>query len=388
MLREGDFTHETGLPDENAVWHSESLEVVAPVDGTIPRAEGTHLRVKPVGEYDWREAPVRETVAPVILSLGAAKLLAEGRLSPDFWTNIHLNSVPGSENGVNVWGRRPESAAAWARPVRIREHVEAGEEQTVEAPLKEQMRRYLPAWEELSERLNLFQDGISEVSPDSDDFARLSHEFATKPDPYKEEVLWANDKFVIVNVLVPHLNGLHLVVHPRDDYWSDKGAFRRPWQQRNKDDLEYMRGFAEAFTILLSAYKLIAETEGLSFFNPEIHFSGNWAKDLLTEDQGGKLDLEHAVSADPGVRKDEKREHMLGQGEEFQTSVHVHLYMTDNADRYVALPERPASEAPEQWTGIEPTDPDKISRVRTELQSKLAAYLSANLGQGDPHEQP
>lgn len=386
MFGEGGSQAET-LSEDKRIWLSADgeREIVLPQEGTISQNEGTHLGVKPVGRYDWREADLSDTASSLVLSLGLAKLITEGRDTPDFWTNIHLNSSPGAEGRINVWGRDPSSEAGWTKPVVIQDQLAEEEPRSIDPDTEETINRYIPLWDNLSQKMGLFEGGVSEVDRDSEEFAELTEKFATKRDPYKEGVLWANEKFVVVNVLVPHLNGLHLVIHPRESYWDEKGEFRRPWQQRDKNDLEYIRAFVEAFTILLASYKLISETGDLPFYNPDIHFSGNWAKDLLREELGGKLDLSSAISDDKDVRKEEKRSHKVGAEDEFQTAVHIHLYMTDNPDKHVSLPERPASEAPEQWSGISPTDPSLVEIVRNKLHQNLTTYLEENLVHGEEH---
>jgi hypothetical protein len=368
---------------DKIIWASDdgSFEAIVPQKGTIPIEEGINIGIKKAGEFDWRKADFKDLAKSVVLAIGTARLITESYFSPDFWANIHLNSAYGSSNRVNVFGRNPRSEKAWTKPVIIQDVLNGEEKQQINDNLKTLIKTSLPFWEKLSSRICPFRDGINLIDPDSDEFKELQIEYIEKPDVLKENVLWANKKFVLVSVLKPHLNGLHLVLHPRKDYWSKKGNFLRPWQQETNDDFEHIEAMVEAVAILAVAKDLV-ENQGPSFYNPEIHFSGNWTQDLLPLDKGGKLNMENVPDENNtdfhqlNLRWAEKNRHKVNSQQEFKVGVHGHLYMTSSSQDFVRLPERPIHEVPEQWANITPTDPRVINTIKNQLQNNLEIYIA------------
>ncbi|MDO8444317.1 MAG: hypothetical protein Q7S80_02335 [bacterium] len=359
------FGHET-------IWQTTdgNFELYTPTSGTILRSEGTNLAIKKTGEFDWQKADPEDLVEAATLSLGAAKLLTESGRMPDFWSNIHLNSRAGTTDHLNVFGRNPTSKSGWGKPVNIVADITVGEEQSITADQADLVRRYMPYWERLANNLKIDTAGSSSIDQSTEEFQGLVEHYETRANG-GEKLVWANEKFVIVIVMKPHLNGLHLVIHPRGDYWRERGKFRRPWQQSDPGELDHIIAFDEALIILRQALDAINEAN-LSLHNPEIHFSGNWAPDLQSLEDGGKLDTSYAESGDPQELRTEKRRHFIGEPGQFETAVHGHLYMTANPAQYVSLPERPENEVPEQWVGIEPPSLELINRVTEVIRGRVS----------------
>lgn len=367
--------------DQAVLWSSvqQGIDVAVPDTVALPQEEGLHLVVR----QKENDLPVlsdnlRSRLRLSYFALPVAKIIAESRFTQDFWANIHIDRF-----GVSIYGRNPQAEAAWAKPVNKRSL--SSEELAEEASLKEQMRLYMPLWERNLSTVELFEDGVEELTLSTEEYQAEVQGYANKPDPYKEDVLWANKKFVLVSVQEPHVSGVHLVVHPRQTYWGDVGDFRRPWQSGSRPGLtqpEFTQGYLEASAILLATQGLLDKNGSVPFFNPETHFSGNWAADLLPSGQGGRLDS--TVVNDPVLRKNEKRNHRPGavntEGEptEFRTAMHGHLYATDSPDKLVQLPARPKKEVPEQWESIVPLRQEEVGKIGSLLQDQLTTYLTTN----------
>lgn len=358
------FGHET-------LWQTTdgNFELYTPTSATILRSEGTNLAIKKTGEFDWQKASPEDLVEATTLSLGAAKLLVESGHTPDFWSNIHLNSKAGTSDHINVFGRNPTSVSGWRKPVKLTTEIPAGEEQSLTVDQVELIRRYMPNWERLAHRFEINPVAPPLVDQSTEEYQELMEQYGTRTNG-AEKIVWANEKFVIVIILKPHLNGLHLVIHPRGDYWQERGKFKRPWQQSDHGELNHIMAFEEAMITLRQALDAINEAS-LPFYNPEIHFSGNWASDLQVVEDGGKLDTSYLESDDLQRRKAEKRRHFVGNPSQFETAVHGHLYMTADPEQFVTLPERPQAEVPEQWEGINPPTPDLVDLVTRLIQTRV-----------------
>lgn len=352
------------------------IKVIRPDPAAIALSEGVHLEVVGNKDVSWRNQDTKDILKKQFFALPVAKVLSEGRYSSDFWANIHLNSYPNFDTGVNVFGRNPNSDEGWARPVTIREVPSETLPQDEKTQLSKTLRKYLPLWEQMLSNIELFKEGIGQLSLDDPGFVEGAEPNANKID----KVIWENEKFSLVIVQNPHLSGLHLVVHPRESYWEERGGFKRSWQvDAGSQGQEHIKGFLEASAILIGAEKILLQEEGLPFYNPEIHFSGNWAPDLRPQDQGGKLKTDYLEDPDlRKARKTEKRAHRVDSDEEWQTTMHGHLYATRDPKFYVGLPSRPQKEVPDQWRGIVSLSADETTRINEVISQRLTPWLSEN----------
>ncbi len=364
-------------------------QVINPVQAAIPRSEGIHLEVRnSIGEKPWAESDPKILFKDCFVALAAAKAITEGRFTPEQWVNIHLSGRPEFDKGVNVFGRNPDSETGWGKPV----HFNPGETQLSQAEVEDLthlFKHYLPLWEKTLPQVNLFADGIKAVPVDSEEFTVETQAQVSR----NETVLWMNDKFVLVLVNSPHLNGLHLVTHARDSYWRQFGGFKRPWQNQLQEAqgqagkggvaksvvLSQIMGFLEAEAILIGAQRVLLREGKLPFYNPEVHFSSNWASSLKPVEEGGKLDKSYLSKANlEQARKDEKKSHRVGGDKEWELGIHGHLYATRDSGQYVELPSRPESEVPEQWEGISRLSSDEIGKVKELTQQNLTSWLETN----------
>ncbi|MAF79712.1 hypothetical protein CL629_01390 [bacterium] len=369
---------------EEVLWEGDDIFVRFPDRPAISPDDGSHIKIVPSGQgnHDWRTASVREVVHEGLYALPAARMLADSGRTSDLWANIHWNSL--ASDGANVFGRAPASEAGWAKPVVIQEKgADFPDSDSARENLKKFSERYFSKWSRLKEEgISLFSGGVRELDSDSSEFQKEVESYAEREHPWQETVLWVNEKFVLVSVDNPHLSGTHLVIHPRDEYWSKKGDFRKPWQteEARSGDLSYIEGFLESLAILKSAQKVLSEQEDVPFMNSEIHYSGNWAGDLQSQERGGQLaegEFAQALSeSDPRISvRDQKRRYQRGRPEEFQTSMHGHLYATEDSGEFVHLPTRPKSEAPEEWQGISLADQGDVSKIQKVIQERLGAVL-------------
>lgn len=382
--------------------------IINPAQAAIPRSEGIHLEVRNSGgEKPWAEEDPGTLLRDSYFAIAAAKAVAEGRFTPEQWVNIHLDGQPQFNQGVNVFGRNPESASGWGKPVQFK----PGEAQLSSAEaqdLKRLFAHYLPLWEKTMPQINLFAEGTNAFPPDLEVFQQEFQEYSLR----SETLLWMNDKFALVVVNVPHLNGMHLVVHGRDSYWKDRGGLKRPWQNQpqgvsgqmsagapgsaeqssGQTNPPQITGFLEAEAILIGAQRVLLGEGKLPFYNPEVHFSSNWAASLQPIEKGGKLDTSY-FSADnlEQARKDEKRSHRVGGDREWDLGMHGHLYATRDSGKYVELPSRPQAEVPDQWEGIRPPSEAEVGQVRELIQQGLTPWLIDNatgsLSAAQPYQQ-
>lgn len=387
------------LYPENAeeLWSGSGVEIKLPNNQAIPLEEGLHFQVVPEGDpdgSDWRTADIRKVVQEAYYSLPAARVIAESGRTPNLWANVHFNSRPEFVAGANVFGKNPTSETAWAKPVVMREGgVETPENSQNRENLKEYFERYLHHWQSNeSENTAVFAKGINEVQKDSVEYNEMRK---------KEPVIWANDKFILIFIAGGHSNGVHLVVNPRENYWEKRGNMKKAWDTtrsnspiknpNDEDEIqerrEYIRGFLEMTAILKAAQVVleeVREAKGIAFENPEIHFSGNWAKDFNPVEEGGRLDTMNYIKADLADDRQTKlraykRTHQVGMAEpeqEFRSELHGHLYATRKPDEYVTLPTRPQAEVPEQWEKIEQMTEVEITDVRQAIAWRMPEILS------------
>jgi hypothetical protein len=369
------------------LWESKTkgVKIIRPNPSAIPLEEGVHLEVvKEERELKphWEEENIKDLLDMGFYSLPASKVIAEGRYTKDFWANTHFNGRPGFEKNINIYGRSPESEVSWGKPVKMRQVEHSSQEEILPPQLKENLERtfslYMELWEKIRPKIELFRGGIKPIVPDDNEFLEEEKFYDEKEDPYKEDLLWENEKFALVSVRNPHLTGFHLVCHPRKKYWKEKGGFKASWQteKREEESREHIEGFLEALSILFGVERILSEEKSLNFNNPEIHFSGNWSKELQPVERGGKLSLDYLESEDQEKqRKREKRSHRISIDEGFKTAFHGHLYATLDPEEYVELPSRPLAEMPEEWEGIEALGPDKVEKIKGLIQEKLTPWL-------------
>lgn len=232
-------------------------------------------------------------------------------------------------------------------------------------------------WERAIQDFAVFPDGVCEVDPESDEFKRRTERYQG------ETLLWANDKFDLVAVDRPHLNGIHLVVHPNPEYWVDRGGFLKPWhlekiRKGERPGLEHQQAFVESVAIARTAEQLVmASSLGQTHEHPELHSSGNWAPDLKFETKGGKLDPDSYQAADLPAERTVLLHHLKPK-----TAYHMHIYIPKRG--YVALPSRPQAEAPDEWAHLESNvEPGEDGSPRhTRRYRELLDQLTGAVGHG------
>lgn len=341
-----------------ALYKSNKFDIFVPSKPNIPLNEGLHVEVS--SQHDQLDS-LREVLSRYAMALGSAKALAESGMTQDAWANTRL------EEGqtVSAYGRVPQVEGSWRTPVNT---VQRGVETTASlepyyntAKLQELFGRYLPKWEQLTDNISLFKNGVNgkDVEPS------LSA---------KEEIpVWENDKFSLVVISNPHLKGTHLVVHPKE-------SFRRQWQTINGSDQEqvHIQSILEATAIAMGVQKLLAEGKG------EIHNSGNWAGDLKSTQEGGKLDLEK-LSENPKAEKKSHRPDIAVLENQINTGMHAHVYIPSEGP--VVLPPMSKQEAIEkgrldivkQWEQIPQLNPAQLEEIKVKLGGgKLTNWLSEN----------
>ncbi len=333
------------------LYKSNEFEVFVPKNPNIPLTEGLHIQIS--DGHDSEDSP-KEILARYTLALGAAKVLAESGMTRDAWANTRL------EEGqtVSVYGRVPGEENSWRKPVDTLER-NSPQVDKVDPRLAELFRRYMPKWEELSNRMELFKNGVN-----GKDINEVSRESVT---------VWESDSLKLEVILNPHLKGLHLIASPKE-------SFQRQWQTVQGQDSEqvYIQQTLEATAVAMGGQKLLAEGRG------EIHNSGNWASGLKVTQEGGKLDLEKLSEN----RKAEKKSHRPDIAEpesQMNTGMHVHVYIPSEGP--VILPKMSKQEAIErgrldvvkQWEEIPPMDQTQLEDIRVKLgEGKLTNWLEEN----------
>lgn len=340
-----------------SLYKSNRFSVFVPSKPNIPLNEGLHVGVS--DGHDVSDFP-KEVLARYTMALGSAKVLAESGLTQDAWANTRL------EDGqmVSAYGRVPGVEESWRKPVdtfnRNVTEISQLDPNYNTAKLQELFGRYLPKWEQLTNNMELFTSGVN-----GKDIAEPSS---------KEEVpIWENDRFTLVVVTKPHLKGIHLVAHPKE-------SVKRQWQTVIGQDAGqiYIQQALEATSIAMGVQKLLAEGRG------EIHNSGNWAGDLKSIEEGGKLNMQKLEEN----RKIEKRLHrpdLASSENQIRTGMHAHVYIPENGP--VVLSEMSKSEAIErgrldvvkQWEEIPATTPAEIEAIKAKLnEGKLTRWLEEN----------
>lgn len=360
------------------LWDTPKIQVILPLKPVISQKEGIHFVVSPksVSKPYWEQERLKPLFECAFFALSLAHLIITDPEIPDFWSNIQWNAFPGFNQGVNVFGRNPASLN-WGKPVEINKNLEK-----VNYPsnfirrLREKCRRQLNRWTQFSSRIILFRDGVQCFPKGTFKFTQAAEIFTlNRPPEKKKDVAWVNKKFILVIPQKPHLAGYHFQIFPRLSYWQPKGGFKCPWQLPAGpiEHLDQIRGYLEATAILFGVTKIISEDATLPFFNPEIHFSGNWNKDLQTEDKGGKLPLEYLEKNKNKSIKEKKK--IINS---FSTVGHGHLYATNSPKKFVKLPSRPAEEVPEEWAKITPLSEKKVKFIQQLLQDNLSFLLEEN----------
>jgi hypothetical protein len=332
------------------------FDVFVPAKPKIPLNEGLDIKIS--SDHDSSDSP-REVLSRYSMALGAASLIAESSITQDVWANTRI------EQGqtVSAYGRVPETEKSWRKPVDTNQNTSKADDLEKLYDTKGLQRisgSWFPTWEKLTSNLDLFKNGVN-----GKDINEISREGLT---------IWENDKLkleIIANA--PHIKGLHLVVHPKE-------GFRRQWQIVNDRDAEqiYIQKTLEATAVAIGVQKLLAEGRG------EIHNSGNWAGDLKSTEEGGKLNFKKLAE----YRNWEKRTHrpdIAIPPNQINTGMHVHVYIPSEGP--VILPEMSKQEAIErgrgeivkQWEEIPPTSPAQIEEIKAKLgEGKLTNWLEQN----------
>ncbi len=371
------------------IFQDGKLRVYHPAEQAIPLEEGIQLVVdngQEISHQNQQDVPA--LLRSAYYALAVAKIEAEGRFTKEFWANIQMNSWPGAEKGINVFGKNPQSQEGWAKPVNLRPIKERRLEsldQNQKAKLQRAMELYLPRWERKAQEITVFDHGINKIRPDNEVFQKESEIWLNRPDPWQERAVWMNDKFVLVVVKNPHLDGLHLVCHGRKDYWSRVGqkGVVKAWQTpKGEEDPEYLKGFVESNAILLGVEQIVQEAG--DFHNAEIHCSGNWGfkpLDLAKIEFSGR-EVDSSYLEQENLERARKMEKFSAQqrwaGGDPDWHSHGHLYATRSPDKYVSLPSRPMREVPKEWEGTKPLSPDEEDKIYQLIQAKLTTWLEAN----------
>ena len=364
------------LCGSEVLWEGDTVKVTLPDVSAIPAEEGGHFQITPKdgGTGDWRTDSIVNVLYEGYYALAVARITADSGRSDDLWANVHWNSRPEFVGGCNVFGRNPHSESGWAKPVVMREGgVGVIENQQKRQSLSRFAQRYFPMWEEAAARITVFPQGAASLDAESEEFREVD-----EGDPNK--LVWANEKFAIFNNQDPHQTGLHLVLLSRDEYFQQSGGIHSPWETPENPD-DFRRSFLESLAILKIMQELLSEFNQagkIRFYNPEIHYSGNWAKGMQDQESGGQLDrdkLRDSSSERPRIRAF-KRE----QSPKFGAHMHGHLYATLSEEQMVRLPSRPRGEVPEEWEGIETINPDETQIVNLALAESLNERLSKLAG--------
>lgn len=382
MSEFGPNINEELMTSPEIFYTDDKVRLMLPSKPVIDPAEGLQITVDNGQElsHDEDENGV-SLVKSSYYALAVAKVLAESRQSPDFWANIQLNSVPGADKGVNVFGRNPASTEAWGKPVNLRLPEERNFQQNAPPDLARLLSRYIPLWEKEAQEIILFSDGVKAIKPETPDFQAEKDLWLNRPDPWQEELIWMNEKFSLVIVKNPHLNGLHLVCHAREKYWSSHGerGVVKVWKTpKREEDPVFIHGFMESNAILLAAEKMAKENH---FYNPEIHYSGNWGfkpLDPVSEQVGGReVQYQSTENQTPlRARRGAKRvSEEAWEGGSPNWHAHGHLYATRQAEKYVNLPSRPMKEVPAEWEKTKPLSAEEEERITAAIQSQLTSYL-------------
>lgn len=371
-------THVEMISDRIPLYEGLNHNVSIPKTPKIPLDEG--LQVKISGGHDTSDTP-KQVLQRCLLGLGTAKAIAESATTGahEVWANTRIEK--GQE--VNVYGKDPYSVSSWRRPVdtsnRLVISMETLSPAYDEYKLANLFQRYLPKWEALAKNITLFDGGVNGHD--------IEREEGGGP------IIWENDALTLQIIRDPHLDGYHLVAHPKE-------SFSRQWQaiREAANDAEpqkiiqvYIQKTLEATAVAMGACQLLSQGRG------EIHNSGNWAGGLKTTDEGGKLSMED-LAKNPKKEKKSHRPDLATSETSFGTGMHVHVYIPEEGET-VVLPKMNIGEAKirredalkkglpteeydtiiDQWNKIPSLTPEKIKEIKDKLgNGKLTKWLENN----------
>jgi len=374
------------------IWKNKNLKIVLPLTPVLSPTEGIHFLIfhKTIQAPFWKI----NTLTPIIecsnLALNLAWMITKNGFIPDFWANIQWNAHHPFNRGVNILGRNPLSRT-WGEPVNFPKKLpEVKYSQEWLLKLKKTCNKYINFWKKSLPCFLLFSGGIKNSPQGSQEFLEAEKIFNFNKTPKKKkDVLWVNEKFILTIPRMPHLTGFHFQIFPYLKYWNKIGGFRSPWQlpkDINSTQSHFqIQGFLEMTAILFGVIKILLKERGLNFYNPEIHFSGNWNKDLLLKEKGGKLSLDFNknikkknVVQQIKIIEKEKKKYAINGPDEFRTVGHGHLYATFSPKKFVKLPRRPIEIMPSEWKKIISLRRKKINLLRKLLQKNLTCWLKNN----------
>lgn len=370
------------------LWSYKNVQVGIPKAPIISSSDGTHFFIA----HNEINTPFWEvnTLSPIIKSaywaLGVAYMVIQAGSIPDFWVNIQWKAQKLFNQGVNVFGKNPVSST-WGKPVNFPQKLhETSYSKEYLLRLKEACNEYLKLWRESIAFPRIFLEGVKEFSQNTNEFSAAEEIFTrNKTDAKKKDVIWVNEKFILVIPRKPHLTGFHFQIFPRLKFWDEIGGFRSPWQLgglASTHSQAQIQGYLEMTAILFGVMKILLKEKNLNFYHPEIHFSGNWNKDLLRKQKGGRLSLDFiqelkrkSQEQREYIIKKEKEKYLVRGIQEFQAVGHGHLYATFSLEEFVKLPSRPPDEAPEEWKRVYQLQNDIVTKIRELLQLKLTSWI-------------
>jgi hypothetical protein len=339
------------------LYKSNEFNVFIPPKPKIPLNEGLNIQVS--SKQDALDSP-KEVLGRYSMALGAANLIAESGITQDVWANTRV------EEGqvVSAYGRVPETESSWRKPVST-VNRDVSEKDGLEPyydtkELQKISNRWFFTCEKLTDNIQLFKNGVNGKDVD----------YSSREGP----IVWENDQFTVeIIAKAPHIKGLHLVVHPKE-------SIKRQWQivDNWQSEQPYLQKTLEATAIAMGIQTLLAQGKG------EIHNSGNWAPDLKSREEGGKLNFQKLSE----YRNWEKRIHrpdFATSKTQIRTGMHAHVYIPENDS--VILPEMSKAEAVErgrgdivrQWESIPPTSEEGLKEIKTKLgEGKLTTWLENN----------
>lgn len=372
-----------------SLWENKNLEVVLPMAPIISPKDGTQflIRHKNINIPFWRINELKPIIECSSLALGVASMIIKDEFIPDFWVNIQWNAHRFFNEGINVFGRNPVSRT-WGKPVSYPKKLSRfNYSKKYLLKLRRICNKHLSLWERSSKFFPPFFKNDKEFSFDAQAFSEAEYIFTRNQVPKKKkDVLWVNKKFILVAPRKPHLTGFHFQLFPSLSYWKKLGGFKSPWQLPEDFSLiqarSQIQGYFEMTVILFGVIKILLKEKNLNFYNPEIHFSGNWNKDLLPKEKGGKLSLDFLKEIQgksqrikERIIKKEKEKYLVGGYKEFRAIGHGHLYATFSPKEFVKLPSRPSDEVPSEWMRIHAINREKIKIIRQILQKDLTKEL-------------
>lgn len=363
MIEEGPCESEKSK--ESKLLFANGFIVKEPERPAISPEDGIHLNITS-GEEEphWLVSP-KKLLQDAIVAIGVAKVVAQGKFTQDFWVNLHMNAYEKFSRGINVYGRNPTSEKAWGRPVEI---IPEGTGKSTDMQTMNYLRRelglYLPQLIDRKRNICLFENGIGELPSGSEESERAQS-------PYYKQI-WANENFKLILSKEPHLDGFHLMVSQTESYKKNHGALERLWQE----DEQSTQSVLEMTAILMGMERLLLQSE-LNFYNPEIHFSGNWSKSFVESGKVNKLDLSY-LEGGVDERKVAKAKHRANGEMAFSTLVHGHLYGTRLPTQFVKLMPRPRNEIPEAYENIPQPSDQEILFIEKSARS-LTQWLEENI---------